>query len=544
MSYDLVHEPFVTVSLRDGGGVADLGVLEVLLRAHEIGDLVVESPTQRPALLRQVLLPVVVAALGLPADQRDWARRFSARRFSRQENEEIEGYLERYRERFDLFHPRTPFAQVGGLRSPKDETKGSALIVATAATGNNVPLFASRSEADPLPLTPAQAARWLVHLQCWDTASIKTGAAGDSKVKSGKTTGNPTGPLGQLGVVMPVGETLYDTLILNLPIGSAGQVGTPQWEREPAGPAWQTRAPDGLVDLWTWQSRRARLIPEDTADGARVTRVIVAAGDRLTAYEDLEWHTAWTFPKAGKGRTGVERRPRRHLPGKAIWRGLDALLTVEDIEGDKRSFQTSRLLDQLTGLQMDGAIPEAYPLRLETFGIVYGTQSAVVEDVVHDAMPLPVAALRNHGDAYALLVEVSEQAENLARAVNNLSADLRRAVGADPIPWDKGQRPGELVLHSVDPLVRRLLAGVSGAGSDSDFLARGQLAWEELAYRKTWQVAETLLAAVPAAAFTGREINADGKTTTYRLATAEYNFRRRLNQILSRAAQARTDRKS
>jgi CRISPR system Cascade subunit CasA len=542
VSFSLVDEPWLPVRLR-GGERAEFDLRNVLLRSHEIDDLIVDLPTQKPALLRQVLLSVLVDALGLPAGPEEWSRRFSAGHFADQERDLIRQYLDEKHARFDLFHDKIPFAQVSGLRSVNGETKGSALMVATAATGNNVPLFASRTEGDPLLLTPAQAARWLLHTHCWDTAAIKTGAEGDPQVKSGKTTGNPTGPLGQLGVVMPVGRTLYETLLLNLPIGTLAMVGTAHWARKEAGPGWETRAPDGLLDLWTWQSRRVRLIPEQTPEGIRVTRIVLSAGDRISVLNDLEWHTAWTFSKAAKSRTGTERRPRRHIPGKAIWRGLDALLTTERPDDGSVMFETSRLLVQLDALRERGAVPDDYPLQLETFGIAYGTQSAVVEDVLHDAIPLPVAALRSDGEVFRLLTEVMQQAEDLARATNTLSADLRRAIGADAIPWDKGQRPGELVLHALDPLVRRLLAGVGRDGGDQDTLERGRLAWEQLAYRKTTDVAETLFTAVPASAFAGREgKQSGGKTVMYSLGAAERDFRRRLKQILSRAADARADK--
>lgn len=540
--FNLVDTPWLTVRLRGSEELIEVGLLDALLRSEEIEDLVVEVPTQMPALLRQALLPVVLDALGPPGDRREWARRFSAGHFTPEESDTIHDYLETHRDRFGLFDPTAPFAQVADLRTAKDETKGPALLVATAATGNNVPLFASRSEGDPLPLTPAQAARWLLHTHCWDTAAIKTGAAGDPSVKSGKTTGNPTGPLGQLGVVLPVGRNLYETLLLNLPIGAQAMVGVPQWRRDPPGPTWQTRAPEGLLDLWTWQSRRVRLLPEETPDGVRVTRVVICAGDRLSQFQEWEPHTAWKIDKSTKNPTGAQRRPRRHVPGKAIWRGLDALLAVESAEAGTDTFETSVLLDQLAGLEQDGAVAEDYPLRVETFGVVYGTQSAVIEDVLHDAMPLPVSALRTDGEAYAILIEVTQQAEELARAVNHLSDDLRRSVGADPIPWDKGQRPGELVLHALDPLVRRLLTGVRAAAGDEQLLERGQLAWEELAHRSTKEITERLFALLPASAFAGREVERNSKTFTYRPATAERVFRRRLDQILPRAAEAHREK--
>ncbi len=544
--YNLLDEPWLTLRPLDGGVPHQVGLTEGLLRSDEFAGVVVEFATQLPALLRQVLLPVVGHALGVPATRAQWKQRFSQTRFSQDEKDKLRAYLEEHRGRFDLFSAVAPFGQAAGLRTAKDETKGAAALVATAASGNNVPLFASRTDADRLELTPPQAAHWLLHTQCWDTAAIKTGAAGDPKVAAGKTTGNPTGPLGQLGVVIPMGRTLFDTLMLNLPLTPPSQVGAPQWIRDPTGPAWRPRPAAGLLDLWTWQARRIRLVPEAGEAGVRVARVVVCAGDRLTDTPAFEPHTAWNLVqpagrKASAAKAAVgERRPRRHSPGKAAWRGLEALLSPvrQSTEG---KFETSILLDQLAALVEDGALPADYPMQVQTFGVVYGTQSSVVEDVLHDAVPLPLLALRAEGDVHDLLLEIADQAEKLAWTVNNLSADLRRASGADPIPWDKGQRPGELLLHVLDPLVRRVLAGVQKAGSHDEILQQGQLAWEEAAWRAADDIAEALFDATSADAFRGREAEQPGRAgrkSVHSLGTAEHNFRRRLAAVLPRQADA------
>ncbi|WP_267286774.1 type I-E CRISPR-associated protein Cse1/CasA [Kitasatospora acidiphila] len=483
-------------------------------------------------------------ALGVPASLAERADRFKRGRFSEDERRELQAYFEKHRARFDLFDPVAPFAQAAHLRTPKDETKGSAALVATAASGNNVPLFAARTDADPLELTPAQAVHWLLHAHCWDTAAIKTGAAGDPKVKAGKTTGNPTGPLGQLGVVVPMGRSLYETLLLNLPVTPKLQVGRPQWDRDPLGPTWESRPSDGLLDLWTWQARRIRLIPEDRSDGIMVTRVVLCAGDRLDPAPATEPHTAWnlgqpTTRKASAAKAAVgERRPRRHMAGRAVWRGLEALLAPARQTTEK--FETSVLLDQISGMVEDGQLAAEYPLRIETFGMVYGTQSAVVEDVLHDAIPLPLLALRADQEVHDMLLEVAEQAEKLSWAVNNLSADLRRAVGADPIPWDKGQRPGEILLHQVDPLVRRLLVAVQRAGGD-ELVEELRNGWEGAAWRVALSVAEPLFDAAPATAFAGRRAASAGKSAEpplHSLGTAAYHFHRQMEAVLPRQAEA------
>ncbi|MFF4078438.1 type I-E CRISPR-associated protein Cse1/CasA [Streptomyces sp. NPDC001777] len=557
--FSLTDAPWLLLPPAAGGPARDQSLRTALLDAHEFGDLVVEIPTQRAALFRQVLLPVALDALGRPADEREWMEWFSAGRWSQEQRLKLGEYLDAHSGLFDLFDPVQPFGQVAGMRTAKDETKNAGLIVATAATGNNVPLFASRTEGDDFSLTPAKAAHWLLHTQCWDTAAIKTGVVGDPKAKAGKTVGNPTGPLGQMGVTLLVGTTLFETLLLNLPVGAPPtSTDLPQWRRRepthpsPTGtPQWQERVPEGLLDLWTWQARRIRLFPEATDEGLRVTRVLVAAGDRMPYTPETEPHTMWRIePTGGRGvgkgkRVATPpRRPLRLQPGKAAWRGLDALLAPErqtrEAGKNTSGFTTSKVLDQAGALSLD--LDEAYPLRVELSGIAYGNQSAVIDDVMFDALPLPLAALGEESDVRSALLEVAEQAEQLATAVNHLSADLRRALGTEPIPWDKGQRPGELVLHALDPLVRRLLAGMRGV-DDPERIEAGQLAWEQLAWRRAWEVADRLLQAVPVGAFLGRSVSqGEGKPErTHRVSLAEALFLKRRAEILHRADGVRKD---
>ncbi|MFF8374374.1 type I-E CRISPR-associated protein Cse1/CasA [Streptomyces lydicus] len=549
-------------SPRGLGAFEDVGARQLLLEADQFQDIVVDLPTQKPAIFRQLLLPIVVDALGRPRDTAEWVAMFKAGAFSPAQHDKLNAYLDAHRHLFNLFDNEAPFAQVADLRTARDETKTAALLVTTAATGNNVPLFSSRSEADSLELTPAQAARWLLHSHCWDTAAIKTGAVGDPRVKAGKTTGNPVGPLGQLGVVMPRGRTVYETLLLNIPFGQPLlSDDLPQWKRRKldgrveetlsaATPAWQVRASRGLLDVWTWQSRRIRLIPEETPSGVRVTQVVVAAGDRLENTPDHEPHTAWIVDsattrskKAGKGKTVPPVRPRRHQLGHAAWRGLNALLAVDrageqiDATDARAGFHTSVLLSRVSAARE--RLPQEYPLQVELTGIAYGTQSSVVEDVFFDEIPLPLTALNPDGIVCGSLLEALSQAERLAGAVNDLSADLRRAAGAEPIPWDKGQRPGETLLHALDPLVRRLLAGLRTVGEDFEQSERGLTAWEQKAGRLAWRVAEQVLSTAAPVLFSGRTVTKDGKERVYQLSRAERHFLNRMDEVLTRRAALR-----
>ncbi|MFI5792364.1 type I-E CRISPR-associated protein Cse1/CasA [Streptomyces sp. NPDC051677] len=529
----------------------DVGLLQLLTSSHAVRRLDVPVATMLPAVLRQLLLPVVLDALGAPRSRREWGKRFERGRFSPEEADRLTDYLTgRYGSRFRLFDRERPFGQVAGLTALSGETKPSTLLVPSIASGNNVPLFSALSEADHLDLTSAQAALWLLHAQCWDTAAIKTGAVGDAQARAGKTVGNPTGPLGQLGVIVPIGRTLYETLLLNTPILPDGldKADRPQWAwderpassggKSPAGPEWSTRPAGGLLDLLTFQSRRIRLIREETGQGARVRQVIVCSGDRLAQTPETEPHTAWNHtakPKPGQ----LARRPRRHVSGRAAWQGLGALLALALPEAGDGPY-TSVLLRQIGALRADEVLAADFPLGVETFALEYGNQSAVVENAIADTLPLPVVSLVAADEwLRAALLECAEQADRTGRALDGLYADLRRAAGGEALPRDKGERPSTRLLHSVDAVMRRLLSGLRTIGDDYDLLETAQRAWELTLFEAAVREADTLLAAVPARAVVGRTEKVNGKEVVFRSGKATGVFRKRLNEILPLAAEAR-----
>ena len=525
-SFDLIREPWVPVEV--AGQRENLSLRDVLTRGHEIDGFATDDPLQAIAVFRQVLLPVVLDALGVPRSEEEWAARWEAGSL---DTGTLGAYLDEHAGRFDLFHPAHPFAQVAGLRTSTGETKPVSLLLPAVATGNNVPLFSARTEADQPALTPAEAARALLATQCWDTAAIKSGAVGDPQVKAGKTTGNPTGPLGQLGVVVPVGRTLAETILLNTPIVPQGLRGgdRPQWRAEPQTAVWRKRPASGLLDLLTWQSRRMRLIVESGDDSPTVvTQVVLSAGDRLDGVPEYEMHTAWrqeAKPRAGQ----AARRPLRHRSGREAWRGLEALLETRQSAEDSDS--TSLLIQQMASLQAEGMLAQDYPLQILAVGVAYGTQFSVVEDVAVDRLPLPVAALAADSPSRGFLLDVAAQADKLSKAADYLGNDLRRALGGDNLPWDKGQRLGDALIHRLTPLVRRLLAGLQRR---PDLVEEAEIAWRQAALELSLEHVEPVLSDAPPAAFLGRQTggkNPLGKGV-FRLSVAEARYRRAVREIL------------
>lgn len=526
---DLIHDEWVPVT--KAGSPLAVSLEEALVQAHEFDGLAEPVATVRVAVLRQMLLAVLIDALGVPRTRGEWEARWAARCF---DGDCLRDYLQLHYDRFQLFDEHAPFGQVAGLIAATGEEKPPSALVPSVAGGNNVPLFSAYTEADAPGLSPADALRWALNIQCWDTAGIKTGAQGDPQVKGGKTTGNPVAPLGRLGVVVPIGRTLFETLMLNTPIVADGlhPDDAPHWRSPVLTSNWSSRAPKGLLDNLTWQARRVRLVPEEIDGRVVVRSVVITSGDRLEGPTDpaLEPHTLWAPDDKRKGEvTGV--RPRRHRPGRSSWQGLDALRALPG--ADTSVGQTSTLLAAIGSLQGEGILPDDYPLGLELVGVEYGTQSAVVEAVIEDAIHFPVLALRADSEVGSEVDELARIGGELVRAVDALEGDLCRARGGELVPWDKGQRASTRLVHLLDTIARRALTRLRDHPEQVDAL---RMAWYVAARKAVWLVAGELLSNVPASAYAGRT-KSDGDTgtsrgVTWRVATAELRFRRRLNEFL------------
>src|SRR5690606_21034958 len=143
--------------------------------------------------------------------------------------------------------------------------------------------------------------------------------------------------------------------------------------------------------------RRIRLL----AEGDRVTRVIIANGNRLQPHNRhrFEPHTAWrrspNQEKQLKGTLPVYM-PHPHDPDRAIWRGLESLLPAAAAPQSSGPAErvSPGVLGWLGHLCMNRALPRDFPVTIRAVGMIYGSQSSVVDDVVHDSLDLVAALAR------------------------------------------------------------------------------------------------------------------------------------------------------
>lgn len=521
-TFDTAHEPWIPCREPDGK-VTELGIFGALGRAHELTGLSGDLPTQTFALTR-LLLAVLHATVNGPRDVDGWEALWQAETLPAAA---IADYLARHRENFDLLHPRTPFLQVAELHTAKGETSELSKLIADVPNG--VPFFATRR--GELSLSFAEAARWLVHCHAFDPSGIKSGAVGDDRVKSGK--GYPIGVAwsGWLGGVLLEGGTLKETLLLNL-VAQDRPGDLPVWERPPLTPADESgfldsgREPTGPVDLYTWPSRRIRLL----AEGGRVTRVLIANGNRLAPHDrhDVEPHTAWRKSANQQkllGRSTPVYMPRAHDPDRAIWRGLESLLpALSSAQGsDGSDYLSPGVLRWLGELCTEQALADEHPVQVRAIGVVYGSQSSVVTDLVHDTLNLHAHLARANAAEKAILVrDCVHAAEAAALALGNLAGDLVAAAGGDGA--EPRSRARERLYSRLDPQFRSWLDTVTRDSDAVDLQTR----WHTTARQSTVDAAHELLANISPASWEGREVR--GRVLT--AAHADKRFWKALDNAL------------
>lgn len=377
--FDLRNEPWIPCVTNDGRRLMSL--VDVLTEAHEIRELVGDSPPVTIALHR-LLLAILHRVYRGPQSSDDWKMMYSADRF---DAELLNKYFNGLADRFDLFHSEHPFYQT---TSVCDKLKDGAVIKLYFHSGNNATLFDHTSTSNPRVLTPAEAARLVVMIQAFDTGGQITGDNGADSAKSA--------PLIQSAVALVRGETLFETLMLNLhryngedgaPFEFNGENDLPAWERnEPT--TRSSRLPEGPVDLLTWQSRRVLLGPERDENGELIVRKSAA----LAGYsfpEGMEIHSKEAMVGYRKDRKGKISRVR-FVENQSLWRNSHALFDHSEQQGFR-----PKTLNWLADLQRKQAVTKSY-IAVDFLGINYDPKNtAKLVFSNHESFTLPAEFLIN-----------------------------------------------------------------------------------------------------------------------------------------------------
>ncbi|BDR52365.1 CRISPR-associated protein CasA [Bombiscardovia nodaiensis] len=480
-SFNLVDEPWISVVYTDGSA-KPVSLTTLFEQASQIREIAGDIPQQTLPILR-LALAILYRAYYRDVEQmsdqewrEDWAQTWADGKF---DMADIREYLQEFHDRFNLLDPQFPFFQTPGLEYTTDKDYDPVSEIIADVPKPEKYLFSLRAKGTVHDLSLAEAARWLVFLQSYDTAGIKTPVAGNTHVNKGKVYPPKgavgTGWLGALGGVYLEGQNLFQTLMLNwclldssgrgdgLPLAGR-QSDKPVWEQQPAGTDMRMcDGAQGSASLFTWQDRRIRLIANE--DQNRVTGMVICYGDSLTAVNkhDFESMTAWREnEKLGKelGLPQAPLLPRSLDSSKALWRGLEPLLKYSTDMGRDLRPGVIEWIESVQNLTASSLSP-LNSVTIHAQGMSYGTQNSVFEDAMDDRVDIHAFLLRHDAPAVATIldiVQVTDKAvyelSRFVHLVEQTAGDKSKDAKAKATSTDVKER----AYDELDPLFRRRIA--------------------------------------------------------------------------------------
>lgn len=345
-SFDLRTEPWIPVITRDGAR-QDVGLRNLLLNAHDFVHIDTEYPLFKASIVR-ILVAILHRALDGPTGIGELDRILKLTKFPA---ETVNEYLDKWSDRFDLFHATHPFYQSAGLvvtdKAGNENADSIKVLLPDIAVGNNKTLFDHSVDNDRVELAPPAAARALVAAQCFSLG----GLARKYSNHFGYRQNYYHAPLVAGMPTIALGETLFETLTLNLLTEQYRNV-VPTMNSQKDVPVWERGGedrdgevtPHGYLDYLTTQSRHIRLVPEQR-DG----RVIVGRLHRTQGIAPRGLSEPWFFYKESRSKKNEYHAPQLD-PDRSVWRDCDALLAIAHKEDGKRDDRRPLPLQQLANL--------------------------------------------------------------------------------------------------------------------------------------------------------------------------------------------------
>ena len=504
--FNLIDETWIRVALPDGR-VEEKSLREVLLNAHKYKSLAGEMTVQDISVLRclAALVHTVISRVdkdggSSPVSETDecierWRSIWEEGKFPEQL---ICSYLEKWKERFWLFHPDRPFYQV-----PKavigTKNAASKLNGAVSESNNKIRLFSQISGIGKEAMTYSESARWLLFLNGFDDCAAKQAD------KSDGSRGSTVAWLGKLGLIYAKGNNLFETIMLNMPMLHGKDelpwtADTPTWELELVRSREREtiKMPDDLAGLYTLQSRRILL----TRENDLVTGYTLLGGD---AFEDTnalgEPMTMWKTVKDKKTEVS-SYKPLLHERKRYIWRDFSALTAVS------KSDVKPGIVSWCDKLRSEKILPRK---RMLIFGVACvrydSSQSSSITDSFADEVTFHADLLSEAGIYWRK--EINSQILKIDKAADCLGMfvkDLRRADGLDP---KKDEAPAEAarqeLFYEVDKSFREWLAKTD-ADQDAEERNNLVLELEETVRRITIMIGRTIIDQAGDGAYIGRMV--------------------------------------
>ena len=306
-STDLRAVPDAPVTLRN------VGLLEVLARAHEIREVCTDNPLETIALNR-LLLALFIDAVSPEPDEKTWTDLWETGHLP---EDRLAAYFTAHANAFDLLHPERPFYQ-----HPQQLAKTPAplsKLFPAEASGNNGTLFGHEVDEQPRLLALDRVARGLI---CFQAAALGGGVSTPFNLSHAPLIGR--------AVFWLRGKSLFEALMLNAPPDEEARMyddedgnGQPTWAK-PLPELHQKRPVNGYLDLLTWQARRLTLVTDTENDTLAAIGIYLTQGDKDDPAAVGDPLVATVVSKKG------QRFPYGFRADRAVWRDAHVFFNLYD----------------------------------------------------------------------------------------------------------------------------------------------------------------------------------------------------------------------
>ncbi len=442
VSYNLIDEPWITCRMPDGGP-REFGLCEVLGQAHTIEEIQAQTPLVAVSLLR-LLVGLVHRIQGGPATVGEWGAMWDRGHF---DLAGVEGYLSSWRHRFDLFDKEFPFMQVGGFHivdgsgSPKAPAT-TALLAHEAATGNNATLFDHACDESPVLLPAAQAARRLVAHQFYAIG----GGKGGTSDRFGEHPYLSSGPLVGGVVLVPIGRTLFHTIMLNLILPgfhkvSATNDDAPSWEWEhfPAPGKWQA---GGYLSQLTYPSRYCRLMRPAEASASTPQTAVTGVYTAQALTPDNAVVSPWMASRQLKDGSVV---PVAMRVDRLLWRDAHVFFSQPRIAGSRLDGRPA-VIRQLELLLT--RVDDVSAVAIDAFGLA--NDKAKLLAWRRESFRLPAAMLEDE-ELRHLLDEAVQRAEEIGTHVVSTLKPLAKVALFNDAGYRATGREHDRLVSAIEP---------------------------------------------------------------------------------------------
>ena len=376
-TFDILLEPWIPV-VEEDGTTRELGLLEVLERAHQLRAVQDPSPLVEYSVYR--FLIVFLMDMLRPEDTEALEELLEEGQFDPDEIRDYVAMCQAEGVSFDLLDEERPFLQTAYRVEWDQKPKPVSILDYTVPNGNNHIHFDHRQEQ--MAYTPGKALRMMLAAQIFCTAGVQGYPS------------NVNGAPPWFALIR--GESLFQTLILGML--DLDHIGIPfdqppvLWRNTEEVEAKKQVAQTSWLFGMLFPARRIHLIPDE--DGNAVSHVYFSQG------MNYQVTNAWTDPHVAYRLSDKGRFNWKPSEDESIWRNLTCLIDLK---------QAPQIVSQYMDLdQPDGE------LLLTLYG-VQTNQASYLRSQRYD-LSLPVKLL---GNEYALhyVADYIDRAERLGRAL-------------------------------------------------------------------------------------------------------------------------------